>query len=113
MFVKNSRRLPWLVWVNVPHQWLEPVVGTSSHNRKVEGSIPGQGTYLGYRFIPVWVWKCVLLGPLMDPCSGCVPRLSINASLASMSLSSSFLSSRSLKKQTKMSLGEDLKKKES
>ena len=40
------------------------VVGAPSHNWKVAGSIPGQGTYLGFRLNPG-------LGAY-DPQSGCV-----------------------------------------
>ena len=85
-FIKSFSKMYPLTLAGVAH-----LVGVSSHNQRVVGSIPGQGTYLGFGFSP-WSWS---VQEATNWCS-CL-------SLKFLSLPSS-LSKRAMKK---MSSGED------
>ena len=86
------------------------------HNQNIVGSIPSQDTYLEVAGHP-WSWGRCLHPPVQTcsavphprayPQSGCVWRWPMDASLSSLFLS--LPSSLPLKKQVKMSLGEDKK----
>ena len=79
------------------------LVGASSHHRKVAGSIPGQGTYLGCG-LDLWPWCVQSLAWALQSRSGCLRKAADRcSSLSSMfvSLSSSlpsFLSKSNEKK---------------
>ena len=65
----KMKSLPWLVWLS---QWEHHLI-----NQRVAGSIPSQGTYLGFR---------------SSPQSGCVREATNRCFSLSLSLSPSLLS---------------------